>query len=170
MGERRLVIDHLKFSYEGLFNADEFYTLFSQWFFDKKWDWFEKVNEELVTPQGKQLRLVYQNWKSVSEYYKLMMNIKIHMIDVKEVEVENKGKKLRLHHGVIRITFDGYVFSDRTGEWTSSPFFWFLSVIFENYFFKNHWKRYETWLESDVDDLHHKIKEYLNTFKYEYQT
>ena len=32
MGERKLVIDHLKFSYEGLFNVSEFYALISSWF------------------------------------------------------------------------------------------------------------------------------------------
>ena len=91
------------------------------------------------------------------------------MIDVTEVEVEKDGEKVRVNHGVVRIYFDGYVKSDRFGIWTSKPFYWFLSIIFEKYFFKRHFRKLETWIASDVDDLHTKIKSYLNVFKYTYQ-
>ena len=42
MPERYLVIDRLKLSYEGLFNADELYSLIAQFFYEKGWDWYEK--------------------------------------------------------------------------------------------------------------------------------
>ena len=53
MGERRLVVDQLKLSYEGLFNAAELYTVLSSWFFEKGWDWMETMNQEAVTADGK---------------------------------------------------------------------------------------------------------------------
>ncbi len=167
--ERILVIDHLKLGYEGLFNATELYNLISEWFYDKGWDWYEKMNQELVTPQGKQIRLILEPWKSSSEFYKISMRIKLNMHDVKEVEVENNSQKLRLNHGVIRITFDGYVSWDRQEVWTKKPFYWFLGVLFQKYFFKQHYAKFEAWITSDVDDLHQKIKTYLNVFKYTYQ-
>lgn len=172
MGERRMVVDQLKFSYEGLFNASEFFTVISSWFYEKGWDWMETMNQESVTPEGKHLRIILDPWKSSSDYYKISMHIKIHMMDVKDVEVENKGEMLRLNQGVIRMAIDGYVISDRTGKWVNKdkPFFWFLSIIFEKYFFKDHLGRLETWIKSDVDDLHQKLKNYLNVFKYTYQT
>ena|SRR3989338_2199754 len=168
MGERKLVIDHLKFSYEGLFNVSEFYALISSWFFEKGWDWNEKMNQEQITPEGKQIRLILEPWKSVSDYYKLIMHLKINFIDVKDVEVEHNTETLRLNQGVIRMTFDGYVLSDRQSEWTTKPFRWFMSVLFDKYLFKDHFAKFETWIKSDVDDLHTKIKNYLNVFKYTY--
>ena len=51
MVERVLIVDHLKFSYEGLFNASELYSLISGWFFEKGWDWYEKMNDEIITPR-----------------------------------------------------------------------------------------------------------------------
>ena len=100
------------------------------------------------------------------------MHIKIHMTDVKEVEVENKGEILRLNQGLVRMVIDGYVISDRTGKWINykKPFYWFLTIIFEKYFFRDHLGKLETWVRSDVDDLHQKLKSYLNVFKYTYQT
>ncbi len=169
MAERTLVVDHLKLGYEGLFNASELYNLVAGFFYEKGWDWYEKMNQELVTPTGKQIKLVLEPWKSSSDYYKLTVRIKINMIDVKEVEVEQNGQKLRLHHGVVRITFDGYVMSDRFGKWTSEPLWWFMSYMIEKYFFRTHYEKFETWIKSDIDDLHQKIKTYLNVFKYTYQ-
>ncbi len=160
----------MKFSYEGLFSVKELYSVISGWFFEKGWDWHEYVNEEQITPTGKQIRLVVEPWKSSSDYYKLVIKIKAHFIDVKEVEVEKKEEKLKLDHGVVRMTFDAWILSDRHEVWSKKPFTWFLTVIMDKYFFRNHLDKMRKWLESDVDDLHDKIKTYLNVFKYTYQS
>jgi len=169
MAERTLVVDHLKFSYEGLFNAAEVYNLISSFFFEKGWDWYEKINQEQVTPEGKQIRMVLEPWKSSSDFYKLVISIKLNMADVKDVEVEHENKSLKLNQGKINLTFDGYVVSDRHGVWTDTPFRWFLTIISQKYFFKDHFNKLETWVKSDIDDLHGKIKNYLNVFKYTYR-
>tara|TARA_Y100000310_G_C20257187_1_gene611902 strand:- start:127 stop:639 length:513 start_codon:yes stop_codon:yes gene_type:complete len=170
MGERTLVIDHLKFSYEGLFNPAELYSLISSWFYEKGWDWYERMNKEISTPEGKQIVMILEPWKSVTDFYKIMAKIKIIFTNIKEVEVEHEGKTLRLSQGLIRITYDGYVMSDRTGLWTEKPFYWFLTIVAQKYFFRNHFKKMETWIKSDLDDVHSKVKSYLNTFNYSYQT
>ena len=169
MSERQLIVDHLKFSYEGLMNVGEIYNLISGWFFEKGWDWHEKMNEEQITPEGKQIRIVLEPWKSSSDYYKLQVKIKLNFIDIKEVEVDKKGEKLKLDHGVLRMIIDGYVISDRFSKWGGSPFSWFMSIIIEKYFFKHHYKKLQQWLENDIDDLHQKVKGYLNVYSYTYQ-
>lgn len=169
MGERRLVIDHLKFSYDGLFNVNELYSVISTWFFEKGYDWREHMNQELVTAEGRQIRLILEPWKSVTQFYKLIVNIHLNLIDIKEVEVEHNGKALQLSQGQVRMTIDGYVMSDRSGTWTNKPFYWFLTIIGQKYFFRDHFSRMEAWLKSDVDDMHNKVKNYLNVMKYTYQ-
>lgn len=168
MGERKLVIDHLKFSYDGLFNVEELYGLISSWFFEKGWDWYEKMNQEQVTAEGRQIYILLEPWKSASDYYKLVMRIKINLVNVKDVDVEHGGLTLQMNQGVVRITLDGYVLADRHNQWGKKPWTWFLSIIFQKYFFKDHYEKFETWLKSDVEDLHDKIKNYLNVFKYSY--
>jgi len=169
MAERNLVIDQLKFSYEGLFNAGELTSLISSWFFEKGWDWYEKLNQEQITPEGKQIRMILEPWKSASDFYKLAVQIKINMTNIKDVEIQKDNQLLRLDHGVIRMTFNGYVVSDRFNKWHESPLFWFLSLIFEKYFFKNHYQKFESWIKTDIEDLHDKIQNYLNVTKYTYQ-
>ncbi len=169
MAERRLVVDHLKLKYEGLFNLTELYNLISTWFYDKGWDWYERINQELITEEGKQVRIILEPWKNVSDYYKLAVSIKLHFTDVQDVEVNFQGRDLRLNKGLIHITFDGYVISDRKGQWQDSVFKWFLSIIADKYFFRNHFSKFEAWIKSDVEDLHDKIKSYLNLFGYSYR-
>jgi len=169
MAERTLIIDQLKFGYDGLFNAAELHNLIAGWFFEKGWDWNEKMSEEQITPDGKQVRLVLEPWKSATDYHKLRIQIKLNMIDLKEVEIDHKNEKLRLDHGKVRMILNAYVLSDRNDWYASNPFMWFLSIIAEKYFFRHHFAKLERWLESDVEDLHGKIKSYLNVFKYTYQ-
>ena len=42
--------------------------------------------------------------------------------------------------------------------------------INDKYFFNHHYLKAERWIESDVEDLHQKIKTYMNSFNYRIQT
>ncbi len=168
MTDQYLIVDHLKFSYEGLFNVAELYNLITAFFFEKKWDWHEELNQELVTPKGKQVYIRLLPWKNVSDYHKLRVSIKMIFTDIKEVEVEHEGKTIKLNQGLVRIIFDGYIITDRKKLWTK-PYQWFLTVIFDKYFYRNHLAKYETWIKNDIDDLLHKIKTFLNVYHYTYQ-
>lgn len=168
MAERSLVINRLKYSYEGLFDASEFYNLISSYFYERGWEWYEKMNEEQVTPSGKQIRLVLRPWKDVSDYHKAEIKMKINLINIKEVEVEQSGQQLQLNQGIIKITTDAYILSDRKDKWTitEKPFYWFLALVMERYFYRNYLTKFNNWLKSDVDDLFIRIKMYLNNYKY----
>ena len=168
MSERHLALDHLKFGYEGLFNEGEVFSIISSFFYEKGYDWNERVNEEQITPNGKQIHIIVVPWKNVSDYYKIMVKITLNIIDLKEVEVEQQGQSLKLGQGVLRMTTDAYVMSDRKGKWEGSTLKWLFMVLTEKYLFRNHLAKFETWVKSDVEDLMHKVKTYLNTNKYSY--
>lgn len=170
MTERTLVIDQNFLTYDGLFDLAEFYRLLDSWFYEKGWDKYEHVNQEQVTPEGRQIRLVLEPWKCITDYFKIIIRIKAHLHNVKDIEVEKEGQKVRLNQGEIKITFDGYVVSDRQGLWNKRPFFWFLTIIFNKYLFKEHYNKAERWLLSDFDDFYQKIKSFLNLYRYQYPT
>mgnify|MGYP001609897008 CR=1 FL=1 len=170
MAERHLIIDHLKLSYEGLLNVAELYALISSWFYEKGWDWYEKLNDEQVTPEGKQIHIVMEPYRNITDYYRLDIAITLNGANVQDVTVEHAGKKLQLQQGSLHMTFDGYVVSDRKGKWESKPFLWFLGMVLEKYFYREHFAKAEKWLKDDVEDLHARIKKFLNTFHYTYRT
>ncbi len=168
MVERYLVIDRLKLTYEGLFNVDELHNLISSFFYEKGYDWYEKMNQVMVTPSGKQMQIILEPWKNISEYYKLIVSIKINIIDLKDAEVRMGNSVLKTNQGTLRMVFDGHVISDRKSKWSQKPLYWFLSILFEKYLFKEHYGKAERWLKNDVEDLHSKIKTYLNSFTHAY--
>ncbi|PIZ51755.1 hypothetical protein COY27_02430 [Candidatus Woesearchaeota archaeon CG_4_10_14_0_2_um_filter_33_13] len=148
----------------------ELHKLIGEFFYNRHWDFNEQLNEELITPEGKQIQIVYAPWKNAGNYYKIKAKVKLIAANVKDVEVEHDNQVLRLNQGLIRMTFDGYVFFDRKGLFITSPFYWFIAVLFNKYFFKKHYEKFERWIEHDMDELIYKIKNFLNTYKYYYQT
>jgi len=170
MTEASLVVDRLKLKYEGLFNSAELYSVISSWFFEKGWDWYEKMNQEQVTANGKQIRFIFEPWKSSSDYHKAIIKIKMLMTDVREVEVEQEGKNLNLSHGEVKFYIDAILLSDRNEKWHKKPLLWLMSIMFEKYLYKQHQGKMRIWIKSDVDDLYNKIRNYLNTFKYTYHS
>ena len=171
MPDRAIVIDHLKFSYEGLFNMAELHKLIGEFFYNRHWDFTEKLNEELITPEGKQIQVIYEPWKNAGNYWKLKVKVKLIASNIKDVEVEHDKQTLRLNQGMVKMTIDGYIFFDRKGFWIDgSPFYWFLAVLFNRFFFKNHYDKFVRWIEHDMDELLYKVKSFTNTYKYMYQT
>jgi len=166
MVEKKLVIDQLKLSYEGLFDFSELYRLIDGFFFERGYDKVEVVNQEQVTSGGKQIRIIMEPEKGITDYFKLIVKIRLHAIDLKEIEVEKDKAKLRLNQGQLKITFDGYVISDRSGTWEKSPFFWLIRVFSDKFIFRDHYNKAEKWLVSDIEDLQQKIKSFLNLHRY----
>ncbi|MBS3165913.1 hypothetical protein J4444_02210 [Candidatus Woesearchaeota archaeon] len=169
MAGRVLVVDHLKLSYEGLFNAGEVYSVISTFFFEKGYDWREELNEEQITSEGKQVALILRPWKQYSDYFKSEMAIRVNFLNLKEVEVEREGETLKLQHGLVRIRFDGYIIADRSNEWNTTPIRWAFNFLANLYFYSGPRRAMVTWVKADVNDLHNKIKNYLNVFKYHYE-
>ncbi len=169
MSERRIIIDQLKFSYEGLFNVDELYTTLVQWFYEKGWDWYEKMNQEQVTETGKHIKIIIEPWKNLSDYHREEMRIKIILTDVKEVDVEFEGKTMRMHQGLVKIVFDGYLKTDRKSWWSGNIFTWWVTYLFDRILMRDHYQKAEKWVESDVQDIYEKLKIYLNAYNYNYR-
>ncbi len=166
MAENKLVIDQLKLAYEGLFDFSELYRLIDGFFFDRSYDNMEVMNQEQVTSAGKQVRIILEPEKGITDYFKLVIRIRLYGTDLKEVEVEKEKAKLRLSHGQLKITFDGYVISDRNSKWENSPFLWLIRVLGDKFIFREHYDKAEKWLINDVEDLQQKIKSFLNLHRY----
>lgn len=166
MTEKTLVVDQLKLSYEGLFDLSGLYRLISSWFYEKGWDWVETINQEQVTSSGRQIRLLLEPFKNITDYYKTIIRIKAHFHNIKEVEIEKEGQKIHIHQGEVKLIIDGYVLNDRHKLWNEKPFLWFLSILFDKYLFRENYNRVERLLLSDVDDFYQRIKSFLNLYHY----
>jgi len=88
-------------------------------------------------------------------------------VNVKDVEIEKEGVKLSLQQGKVMMIFDAYLVSDYEHRWDTKPMFYFLRTIFDKYIFRSYFTKAEKWLVNDLYQLHGKIQQFLNVYRYE---
>jgi len=166
MAEKKLVIDQKRLNYTGLFSVTDLYQLIDNWLREYAYDKFEKKNEEIVGPTGKDIILELRPWLKITDYAKNEIRIKIFMKDVKEVEVEKDGSKIKLNQGEVQMIFDGYTVTDYENRWENKPVFVFLRAIFDKYIFEFYSNKFEDVLIEDVNHLYMTVKSFLNLYRY----
>ena len=166
MSETRLVIDQLKFTYEGIFDLPGLYQMMSNFFYERGWDWTEKLNTEQIFPTGKSVKIELIPFKNVTDYYQNRIRIRIYGANIKPIEVEQGGSRVPLQEGKLMIIFDGYVKSDRYSKWESKPMWWFIRTLMDKHVFKDYMSKADQWLYSDLEDLYLRVKTFMNVYRY----
>jgi len=167
MSEKKLVIDQLKLTFEGIFDLNGLYRTIDAWFYEKGYDKYEKRNYEQALPTGKDIEIELLPWKKTTDYFKNIIRIRIRATGIKEVHIEKQGVKLRLQQGRLMMIFDGYLESDYEHRWDTKPMFFFIRTIFDKYIFKGYFQKAEKWLINDLYDVHTRIQKFLNIHRYE---
>ncbi len=167
MSEKKLVIDQMKLTYEGIFDLNGLYRLIDGWFYQKGYDKWEKKNFEQIMPTGKDVEIEMLPWKKTTDYFKNILKIRMKFTSIKDVEIEKNGVKMRLNQGRVMMIFDGYLESDYDQRWEDKPLFFLIRTLFDKYVFKSYFNKYEKWLVNDVYDLHGRIQRFLNLYRYE---
>ncbi len=166
MSEKKLIIDQLKFAYDGPFDLPGLYRLIDSFFYEKGFDKHEKLNVEQVLPTGRSIKIEVIPYKNLSDYFRIHIRIRIYGSDIKRIEIEKDGAKIPLSDGKLMVIIDGYIESDRHSVWEDRPTFWFIRTIFDKYIFKGHYMKAEQWLVSDVEDIYQRMRSFLNVYKY----
>ena len=91
MAERNYVVEQLGLKYEGLFDLAGLYAIIDDYFKKQGYEKTELENSEYITENGKQITLIIEPYKKISDYAKLMIRIKIIFSDIKEVQVDEIG-------------------------------------------------------------------------------
>ena len=167
MSEKKLVVDQMKITYEGIFDLNGLYRTIDSWFYEKGYDKYEKKNYEQVLPTGKDIEIELLPWKKTTDYFQHILRIRMKFVNVKDVEVEKKGVKLKLQQGKIMMIFDAYLESDYEQKWSKTPMLFFLRTLYDKYIFKKYFEKQEKWLTNDLFQMHGKIQQFLNLHRYE---
>ena len=166
MAERNYVVEQLGLQYKGLFDLSGLYSMIDDYFKKQGYEKTELENSEYVTEKGKQITLIIEPYKKISDYAKLMIRVKIIFSDVIEVQVEKDGKNFDVNKGSVSLNFDGYVETDYEGRLEQKPINFFMRTLFDKFVYKIYTKKFENELGEDVRHLHDNIKSFLNLQKY----
>lgn len=138
--------------YTGLFDFNELYNLIVAWMKARRY-WFEEVSykHKVPSPLGAEQEIDFNGNKKVTEFYMQDISLNIHLWDMTEVEVVQKGITKKLTNARAQIVFNGVVTIDYENRWQDS---WFTKFLFDLYYKYIAKKEIETLY---VDQLYYRI-------------
>lgn len=166
MAERRIVVDNLMLQYEGLFDVKELFLMIDKWLRQKAYDKMEKRNHEHVLKEGKYIEIELEPWKKVTDYAKIVINMYIHMYNIKDIMVKKDNQDIKMNTGKIKIRFIGYLVTDYEHKWEGKPVWWFLRTVMDRWVYKVSADKYEAAVAENVKHLYQNVKAFLNLYRY----
>ena len=167
MAEKYIVVDQLKTEYEGLLDINGLYNLIDSWLFEKGYDKNEKKNQEIILDDGsRSMYFEMRPWKKTTEYAKNTLKIQVFVTKLKDVEIEQNGMKIKTNQGHLLIIINGYLQTDWQSRWNNKPFLYFMNIMMDKYIFGYYTSNFRSNTLADVNDVHTKIKNFLNMYKY----
>ena len=157
MAEKKEVYKQ-KLKQKGYWNYTDLYNFCFDWLKDEGYNVKEKEYVEKLSGFGKEIILSWEASKKVTDYFKNVIEVKWHILGMKDAEVEQEGKKVNTNKGEVAITVAATLVRDYEERWEDKPIWKFLRGIYEKYVIRTTVDEYEGNLED-------KAKEYLQDIK-----
>jgi hypothetical protein len=166
MAEKEMIVAESRVNYEGIFSIDELHKTIYEWLEQKKYDRYDKIHTETVKQDGKYIDIEMVPEKYVTDYLRYHLRIRIYASALKEVLIEQDGRKKRMNNGKVQIVLDAFIVTDYQGRMDSRPLYQVIRMIYDKYIFKGETARNEGKLKADVAHLKETISSYLNLMKH----
>jgi hypothetical protein len=166
MPEKKLVIDGMELHYEGVFDLHGLLRAIDKYAEERGYSKREKRRQEIVTPSGKEFSIELRPAKVKTEYYTLMIKIRINITNMEEVSVMKGKAKKKMHKGNVDMLFDAWAITDYRRRWQQKPYYFFLRALVDRFVWHFHFDKFQGELVDDTNFLHKNIKAYLNLHRY----
>ena len=106
MVERLVLVDKQKLNYEGIFSVRDLYSLIDNFLEAKGYQKREIKSKQGVEKKGRDILIVYEPWKQLSDYAKSVFKVKMQIENLKDIDVEKEGINQNMNQGKVTFTFD----------------------------------------------------------------
>lgn len=149
--------------YDGIFNFKEFYKFCYDWFAEEKGITIKESNySEKLAGDSKDIGIEWNGSKKLTDYFKLGVNIKMKLLNLKEVEIARGEAKIRTNKGGIKITAKGTLVRDYDGKFETTAFKKFLRSIYEKWVIPSRVEQFEDVVAGVCDGFLSEAKAYLD--------
>ncbi len=166
MAEKDLVIDGLELNYKGLFEVKGLLKEMDHSIGARGYVKEEKKREERVSASGKEFSIELRPVKVKTQYYSLMIKMRVDVTGLRDVEVVKDGRKEKMNQGNVHIIFDAWTTTDYENRWEQTPWYFFLRTLFEKGIYKYHTNKYHDELSADAHFIYDNVKAYLELHKF----
>ena len=109
--------------YRGIGDLGDVYEFSYNWLKDEDYIIVERKYEEAIKGNAKEVRIWWEATKKVTDYFRIAMDIKWQILNMKDVEVEINGKKKQMNEfGELKIVIKGILEKDYSSKWGFSGF------------------------------------------------
>ena len=154
-------ISSQKVKRSGIFNFKDTYQFAYTLLKEQGYDITEGKYAEEITGDSKKISVSWIATKKISDYFKIELGIRWDIINLKSVEAEKDGKRIKTNEGSIEIGINGILVKDYDSKWDTSPFTKFLRGLYEKFIIEGRVSQYEGVVAEDVDNLAEQLKSFL---------
>jgi len=152
-----------KIKYDGVFSFRDFYKFCYDWLSDETGlDLQESKYVEKIKGNSKDIEVEWEGSKSMTEYFKFDALIKLKVIGLTEVELNQNGQKIKTNKGSIEISVKGTLVRDYDGKFETTAFKKFLRAIYEKWVITSRIIDFEDKVASACDEFLSQAKAYLD--------
>lgn len=160
MAEKDIVFKG-KIKQTGIFDFKEFYTFAYVWLDDDNYHTKEKVYNEKVLGDAKDIEINWESEKKVSDYFKFQIKMVWKVYGMKKVEVKKEDTKVNMNSGNLEIAFTATLIKDYEHRWENNPLWKFLRGVYDHYIIRKRIEDYEDKLEDELNELIDQCKAFL---------
>ena len=108
-----------KIKQTGNFDFKDFYSFTYDWLNDEGYTVIEKKYSEKVSGESKDIEIIWEAAKKISDYFKFMIKMNWTIGGLKNIEATKDGRKIKTNSGLVEIKFSAVLIKDyesRFGE------------------------------------------------------
>ena len=145
-----------QFRLKGITVFEDFYEYAYNWLKDEDYLITEKKYEEKAQPgEAKEIRITWEAYKKITDYFRIDLEIKWQVLNMREIEVEIDGRKKKMQKfSELKMDVKGILEKDYSSKWGPSGFNKFLREIYNKYI-----------IPARTEEIEHKVREIVQNFK-----
>ncbi len=132
-----------KVKQRGIFSYSDFYNFSYDWLRQEDYDVTERNYTEKVIGDAKDIQVVWEAERKISDYFKYMIKVRMNIWGMKKIKVKKEGKEISMDTGLFEINFEVWLIKDYEDRWENHPFWKFLRGLYERYIIRARVDLYE---------------------------
>ncbi len=145
----------------GFANFKDYYSFMYDWLNGEEYDVSEDKYSETIEGDATKIEIEWTAFRKISDYFKFELKIAWKVLNMKTVEVERDGKKVKIQSGTFELKVKGYLVKDYENKWEDRPFWKFLRGVYDRYIIRTRIIQYEDKLFGECDNFLAQAKSFL---------
>jgi len=162
MAEKEILFSS-KTKYIGIFSFKDFYKFCYDWLVEETGLLLQE-NKYVEKLQGdtKEIDVEWNGFTKLTDYFRFDMKVTFKLLNLKEVQITQDGKKIKMNEGSIEMKVKGILVRDWQGSFEKSAFTKFLRAIYDKWVIQARIDQFQEKVIGDSDEFLGQAKAYLD--------